>query len=57
MSEEVKDATEGVGKSVVYMQLSESDKHSLRKIAKSKGLQLVPFCRMVLLEYLKNNKE
>jgi hypothetical protein len=43
-------------RSVIYIEMEKLDKHLLREIAKSKGLQLIPFCRMILLDYLKANK-
>jgi hypothetical protein len=45
------------GRSVIYLEMENKDKEALRIEAKSKGLQLIPFCRMILLEHLAGNKE
>lgn len=44
-------------KSVIYIEMEKPDKESLRVLAQNKGLQLIPFCRMILLDYLKNQDD
>ena len=51
------DLKKKAGKSVIYLEVENSDKELLRVEAKSKGLQLIPFCRMVLLEHIKKVKK
>ncbi len=44
-------------KSVIYIEMDKPEKESLRIIAQGKGLQLIPFCRMILLDYLKDRNK
>ena len=39
---------------VIFIHIGAEEKEKLRKEAWKKGLQLIPFCRMLLLDYLKN---
>jgi hypothetical protein len=41
---------------VLFIHIDAPDKSALAIEAEKHGLQLTPFCRMILLDYLKNNK-
>jgi hypothetical protein len=41
---------------VITIHIEDSDKKSLTEVAKNKGTQLATYCRMVLLESLKESK-
>ena len=40
---------------VIAIHISPSEKEALKTEAKKKGLQLTPYCRMILIESLRNN--
>jgi hypothetical protein len=44
-------------KSVIYIEMEKPDKELLRVMAQSRGLQLIPFCRMILLDYIKDRSK